>query len=93
MRAKVLRAELKYLNDIPEIQWWEVVQNKVFMSFSPVPNDYEIIIRDAALKGNKKIDFGVHGWAVKNGARSLAVFINLVPKLLVIRLPWNFTDR
>ena len=66
MRAKALRAELKYLNDIPEIQWWEVVQNKVFMSFSPVPNNYEIIIRDAALKGNKKIDFGVHVWAVKN---------------------------
>ena len=44
MRAKVLRAELKYLNDIPEIQWWEVVQNKVYMSFSPVPNDYEKII-------------------------------------------------
>ena len=66
MTAKVLRAELKYLNDIPEIQWWEVVQNKVFMSFSPVPNDYEKIIQDAALKGNKKIDFGVHVWAVKN---------------------------
>jgi len=44
MRAKVLRAELKYLNDISEIQWWEVVQNKVYMSFSPVPNDYEKII-------------------------------------------------
>ena len=66
MTAKVLRAELKYLNDIPEIQWWEVVQNKVFISFSPVPNDYEKIIRDAALKGNKRIDFGVHVWAVKN---------------------------
>ena len=44
MRAKVLRAELNYLNDIPEIQWWEVVQNKVYMNFSPVPNDYEKII-------------------------------------------------
>ena len=66
MREKVLRAELKYLNDIPEIQWWEVMENMVFMSFSPVPNDYEIIIRDAALKGNKRIDFGVHVWAVKN---------------------------
>jgi len=66
MRAKVLRAELKYLNGIPEIQWWEVVENMVFMSFSPVPNDYVIIIRDAALKGNKRIDFGVHVWAVKN---------------------------
>jgi len=66
MRAKVLRAELKYLNDIPEIQWWVVVQNKVFMSFSPLPNNYENIIRVAALKGNKKIDFGVHVWAVKN---------------------------
>ena len=33
MRAKVLRAELIYLNDIPEIQWWEVVQNMVFMRF------------------------------------------------------------
>ena len=66
MSAKVLRTELKYLNGIPEIQWWEVVENKVFMSFSPVPNDYVIIIRDAALKGNKRIDFGVHVWAVKN---------------------------
>ena len=36
------------------------------MSFSPLPNNYENIIRVAALKGNKKIDFGVHVWAVKN---------------------------
>ena len=66
MRAKVLRAELIYLNDIPEIQWWEVVQNNIYISFSSAPNDYENIIRVAAMKGNKKIDFGVHVWALEN---------------------------
>ena len=66
MRAKVLRIELIYLNDIPEIQWWEVVQNTVYISFSPVPNDYKKIIRMAAMKCNKKIDFGVHVWALDN---------------------------
>lgn len=65
-RGEVLTKELNYLNNISEIQWWEAVQNTVYISFSPVPTNWKAIIKEAGWKGNKKIDFGVHVWALDN---------------------------
>ena len=64
-RQAVLKSELSYLNDIIEITWWEVEDNNVYINFNPVPNDWNLIMRGAAFRGNKAIDFGTHVWALK----------------------------
>lgn len=61
----IIRNELEYLHDIPEIGWFEVDGNNVYIGFKTVPSDLSLIIRGAALRANKAIDFGVHVWAVK----------------------------
>lgn len=63
-KGSVLKSELNYLNDIKEITWWEVDDNDVYINFEPLPTDWNMIIRAAALKGNKAIDFGVHVWSM-----------------------------
>lgn len=59
-----LRAALAYLIDIPEVSWFEVVGNNVYVGFNSKSDDLSLIIRGAAVKGNKAIQFGVHVWAV-----------------------------
>lgn len=67
--AEILRNELSYLIDIEEVSWYEVNNNNVYIGFSPVPNDWNLIIRGAAFRGNKAIDFGVHVWALEGSQR------------------------
>jgi hypothetical protein len=64
-REIILRQELSYLNDIEEVAWYEVDDNDVIVGFEPLPEDWELVIRGAALRGNRAIDFGCHVWAVK----------------------------
>jgi len=63
-----LKSEMRYLNDIEEIAWWEVDGNNVYVGFREVPSHWQWIIRGAALRGNRAINFGCHVWAVKGGA-------------------------
>jgi len=67
-REATLREELLYLNEIEEIAWWEVEDNNVYIGFRELPSDWQWIIRGAALRGNKAIDFGCHVWAVRGRA-------------------------
>lgn len=68
-RESKIRRELSYLNDVQEVSWYEVDDNNVYIGFSPVPTDWNVIIRGAAYKANKAIDFGVHVWALKGSQR------------------------
>ena len=68
-REDKIKNELLYLNDVQEVAWYEVDDNDVYIGFSPVPNDWNLIIRGAALRANKAIDFGVHVWALKGSQR------------------------
>ncbi len=63
-KETVLKVELNYLNDISEVKWWEVDDNSIYINFEPTPSDWNMIIRGAALKANKAIDFGTHVWAL-----------------------------
>ncbi len=58
-----LKEALSYLNDIPEVSWVEFDNNTVYVGFSELPDDWELIIKMAALNGNKATDFGCHVWA------------------------------
>ena len=62
--TQALNKELSYLSEIPEVSWYEVERNNVYIGFSPLPDDWGIIIKGAALRGNKVINFGCHVWAV-----------------------------
>ncbi len=59
-----LRQELAYLSEIKEVQWYECEDNNVYVGFEPIPNDWQMIVKGAALRGNEAIDFGCHVWAV-----------------------------
>jgi len=68
-KGQKLKSLMVYLDDINEVKWWEVDDNTVYISFNPVPSDWNSIIRGAALGGNEKIGFGVHVWALNNKSR------------------------
>lgn len=55
---------LSYLTDIEEIKWVKIDSNNAYIGFSPRPNDWELIIKGAALNANKVTNFGFHVWAV-----------------------------
>lgn len=63
-QSQVLREELSYLSDIPEVAWIEIERNNVYVGFYSLPDDWEMIIKGAALRGNKAINFGCHVWTV-----------------------------
>lgn len=60
----ILREAMSYLSEIPEIEWYEIQRNNVYIGFKILPSDWQIIINGAALRGNETIDFGVHVWAI-----------------------------
>lgn len=72
-REEMIRNELRYLTqDIPgvvsgrvnEIAWIDVSSNNVYIGFSSRPNDMSLIIRGAALRCNRAINFSCHVWAI-----------------------------
>jgi hypothetical protein len=63
-RTQELNKAMSYLSEIPEIVWYQVERNNVYIGFSPLPEDWEMIIKGAALRGNQAINFGCHVWAV-----------------------------
>jgi hypothetical protein len=64
-REQIITNELQYLNNVEEIAWFEVEDNNVYIGFNTRPNDLTLILRGAALRANKAINFGVHVWGVK----------------------------
>ena len=60
----VLQRSLAYLMEIPEINWVRFDNNNVYIGFSSYPTDGNLIIKFAAVHGNKAINFGCHVWAV-----------------------------
>ena len=70
-RTSILITELQYLNDIPEIDWYEFGGNVAYIEFNEIPNDLNIILNAAASHGNNAINFGVHskpkGWRPGTG--------------------------
>jgi hypothetical protein len=65
-RQDLLERELAYLRGISEVRCVEFDNNSVYIHFKKLPSDHAAICSAAALKGNKKIDFGVHVWAILN---------------------------
>jgi len=64
-REEKIKSALNYLDEaVKEIQWIEIEGNTVYIGFKALPEDYVLIIKGAALRGNKAIDFGVHVWAI-----------------------------
>ena len=55
---------LSYLNKVTEIKWVDIDNNNVYIGFNPLPSDYKILCKAAALHGNNAINFGVHVWAI-----------------------------
>ena len=68
-REIVKKNTLSYLNDIEEIQWFEVDDNDVYISFNPVPSDWNLVIRGADFRAHKAINFVIHVWELKNKRR------------------------
>ena len=63
-RQSILHREMAYLEELPEVAWYEVQGNNVYVGFRTLPVDWKTVINGAALHGNKAIDFGCHVWAV-----------------------------
>jgi hypothetical protein len=66
-----IQNSLSYLNatNTPEIAWIEINGNNVYIGFSKRTPDVSMIIKGAALKCNKAINFGCHVWAVPADAK------------------------
>ena len=64
IKKRKINEELKYLKNIKEVSWYEVENDNVYIGFSPVPSNWLAIIKEAALRGNKAINFRFHAWAV-----------------------------
>ena len=61
----VVEKRLAYLNDIEGVAQVAFEQNNVFIGFETLPDDYEVIVRAAAVHGNKALGRRVHVWACK----------------------------
>ena len=64
-----LKESLLYLSEIQEIAWYEIEGNDIYIGFSKLPDDWRMIIKGAAIKGNEAINFGCHVWAVDASKR------------------------
>lgn len=64
-----LKKRLEYLNDIPEISWYEVERNNVYIGFNTKPVDFMTIIHAAAVCGNNIYGSGVHVWAIPSSQK------------------------
>ena len=62
--AKMLRENLSYLQQIPEVEWVEFERNMVFIGWKKLPPEFVAVNHEAALNGYKAIGFGVHVWSV-----------------------------
>ena len=61
---KALEERLSYLNTTFGISWVVFDKNSVYIGFETVDNDLGMIVRGAAVQGNKAYGFGVHIYAV-----------------------------
>ncbi len=67
-REKVLAKTLSYLSKLEDVAWVTVEDNNVYVGLTRKAPDLELVLRAAALKGNRAINFGCHVWAVPEDA-------------------------
>ena len=66
-REDLARESVSYLlnkNAYPTIAWVDVNSNTINIGFTKKSREISAIIREAALRCNKAIDFGCHVWAI-----------------------------
>lgn len=68
MDYSVVEERLAYLKDIEGVAQVAFERNNVFIGFESLPEDYETIVRAAAVHGNKALNRRVHVWACKYDA-------------------------
>lgn len=56
--------DLDYLDDLPDVAWYKIVDNDVYIGFSVIDDSLGVIVRAAALNGHKSVGRGFHAWAV-----------------------------
>ena len=63
-REAILEETLSYLSTLEDVAWVHFDGNNVYVGFTRRPDDLDMVLRAAALKGNRAIDFGVHVWGI-----------------------------
>lgn len=63
--AELLEAKLDYLGAVTDVVWYDIERNNVYIGFDPLPADWDMIVRGAALAGNQATDFGFHAWGCR----------------------------
>ena len=64
VQASSVRSVLAYLGTRPDVVWYEIERNNVYIGFSSTAEpDWLMATRMAAYKGNKATSFGFHAWA------------------------------
>lgn len=69
---RAVRSALAHLDDrelLPEVAWWEVDGNDVYIGVR-LPADLQSIVNPAALHCQQALDRGCHAWAVDASASS-----------------------
>jgi len=61
---EVLVDSLEFLGESPDVAWYEIQENQVVIGFEEETPTIEPIIREAALRGNRALDYGFCAWAV-----------------------------
>lgn len=61
---QILRNELAFLSDFPEISWYEAEGHEVYVGLKAIPGDLDLLLQFAASKGNASIGSVVRVWAV-----------------------------
>lgn len=52
------------MKEVQEIKWLDIDGNNAYIGFTPIPKDWSMIIRGAAVAANKATNFGFHVWAI-----------------------------
>lgn len=64
-----LREEVAYLAELPNVEWHEVDGNNVYIGLKEFTEEDKLLVGLAALRGNRKINRGVHAWGIVGGKR------------------------
>lgn len=53
-----------HLDNIPEVKWYYIEDNAIYIAFDPIYDGYQQTCNATAFKGNKAIGFGTHVYAL-----------------------------
>ena len=63
-----LLLELAYLTEMPEVAFYDVDGNTVFIHFHARTAGADLIVRDAALRADRRLGSGAHAWGIVGGS-------------------------